>query len=505
MPFSGTGTGIQNADDVFFSNLAQNDALRYNSVTAKWNNGALSVGSSEIADNAITEPKLAISNSPGTDQVLSWNGSELAWATPATGGGSIAVEDEGSNLTSTAAKLNFTGAGVVATNSGNDVTVSINGTAAPDDGTRLLDSFAGASDDDKLTAAIAWQQGHHSMPAIRLAAREHTFNQTRQLYSGLKLVGTPAGPRNLEQNPAYTSTHIRLGNGISSGTSSWWVTPGGNLFDIYMADFAVQGNSGSSRHQFIDVTTGSLYACQFHALSFNMMRGVFGRKDRKCLLTQTTFSGHWTALNLWDTQFHLGGADNNLWMDGYINIGVSSSPAQTGSYGDNDYELIFGSLTKTNVGYIFMSALNGWRGLRVTGSAGHGLRFFGGSYEGYKGSNDNLAAPGTVIRLDGGAGAFFSPSVGQAMQNPNSAERAPIQVTGGEWSFHAPCFYKGSTMTSSDPFIYHSGGRVYVTGAGTNRNNGETWSSRPRYESTSGGPNATDTSFYCPDMSMVSV
>ena len=38
MPFSGTGTGIQNANDVFFSGISQSNTLRYNSVTAKWNN-----------------------------------------------------------------------------------------------------------------------------------------------------------------------------------------------------------------------------------------------------------------------------------------------------------------------------------------------------------------------------------------------------------------------------------------------------------------------------------
>ena len=38
MPFSGTGTGIQNANDVFFSSLANGNILHYNSTTAKWNN-----------------------------------------------------------------------------------------------------------------------------------------------------------------------------------------------------------------------------------------------------------------------------------------------------------------------------------------------------------------------------------------------------------------------------------------------------------------------------------
>jgi len=33
MPFTGTGTGIQNANDVFFSGLAQSNVLRYDNTT----------------------------------------------------------------------------------------------------------------------------------------------------------------------------------------------------------------------------------------------------------------------------------------------------------------------------------------------------------------------------------------------------------------------------------------------------------------------------------------
>lgn len=80
MPFTGTGTGIQNANDVFFSGLAQGNVLRYNNSTAKWNNATFSVTTADVVNDAITEPKLAVSNSPVSDYVLSWNGSAMAWA-----------------------------------------------------------------------------------------------------------------------------------------------------------------------------------------------------------------------------------------------------------------------------------------------------------------------------------------------------------------------------------------------------------------------------------------
>lgn len=41
MPFTGTGTGIQNANDVFFSSLAQDNFLKYDVPSAKWNNSSI--------------------------------------------------------------------------------------------------------------------------------------------------------------------------------------------------------------------------------------------------------------------------------------------------------------------------------------------------------------------------------------------------------------------------------------------------------------------------------
>lgn len=43
MPFSGAGTGIQNADDVFFSSVGDGETLQYNSATSKWTNADTAV------------------------------------------------------------------------------------------------------------------------------------------------------------------------------------------------------------------------------------------------------------------------------------------------------------------------------------------------------------------------------------------------------------------------------------------------------------------------------
>lgn len=48
MPFSGTGSGIQNATDVYFSGLTGGQALVYNQSTSKWTNGSAGVAAAQL-------------------------------------------------------------------------------------------------------------------------------------------------------------------------------------------------------------------------------------------------------------------------------------------------------------------------------------------------------------------------------------------------------------------------------------------------------------------------
>lgn len=47
------------------------------------------VGSTELADGSVTEPKLDVSNSPANGQVLSWNGTNFTWVTPSSSSGYV--------------------------------------------------------------------------------------------------------------------------------------------------------------------------------------------------------------------------------------------------------------------------------------------------------------------------------------------------------------------------------------------------------------------------------
>lgn len=65
---------------------------------------------------------------PGQVPTINPAGTAVEWDTPAGGGGSLAVEDEGAEIIATASRLNFTGAGVTVTDAGSgEATVTIPG------------------------------------------------------------------------------------------------------------------------------------------------------------------------------------------------------------------------------------------------------------------------------------------------------------------------------------------------------------------------------------------
>jgi len=366
-----------------------------------------------------------------------------------------------------------------------------------------LDTYSG-TDDQRLTAAIADQQasgtGTTNKPPIILPSRIISFTTPRTLYTGCKIIGVHRSGQKTFADGGHVGPEITLGGTISSGTSSWW-NGTGEVYDVYMADFAVNGSQGSSTHQFLDQPSGTLYGCEFHSLSFNFMRGVIGRSDRKALCTQVCFSGSWTANNAWDTQFNPGGSDCVFWMDSFNNIGVSSSAAQTGSL--TRYFMKLDSL-EANIGKAYISAMNGWRGVLCSGS-GNIVNFYDGVYEGYKPTRiDGLLsgpAPGTVMKITGGVANFFGTKFGQYMDNPDASEIGGIDISGGEVGLYGTNHYGANLATVKA--VNHTAGRLVVSGSTKRQNIGLT--GRPILKSTAAAPsqaNLTSTYLLAHDHSM---
>lgn len=373
-----------------------------------------------------------------------------------------------------------------------------------------LDEFDG-TDDQRLDAAIAAQQAatDRNMPAIVLPSRPMTFTTPRALYSGCKIVGPAeySGQKNPDiSGGSRSGPEVTLGGSISSGTSSWWRSPGSDVNNVLMANFQVQGSQGGSVHQFLDFAGGgSMYPASFHSLSFNMMRGVFGRTDRKALMTQVTLTGDWTINNCWDCAIFVGGSDFNI-APSMMNIGVSQSASQTGDL--NRYFIKLDTAEATLSGKIYISTMNGWRGVLISGNSS--VDWYGGIVEGFKPTRVNglLAGPGpgSQVKITGGSVNLFGTKIGQGMDNPDASENGLLIIDGntsGQASTEVGLFgvqFYGQNMGTANA-IDHNGGRL--TAVGITRRTAETgtWTGRPKI-STAATVGSGAYAYYNPDQSL---
>jgi hypothetical protein len=87
--------------------------------------------SATVAVGDLQDREMVLDNTTG-ELCVRDNGGTLRRYGTGGGGSAITVQDEGSNLTTTLSSLNFTGAGVTATNSGGAVTVNVPSGGASD-------------------------------------------------------------------------------------------------------------------------------------------------------------------------------------------------------------------------------------------------------------------------------------------------------------------------------------------------------------------------------------
>lgn len=345
-----------------------------------------------------------------------------------------------------------------------------------------VDSFSGADDTAKLNAAMTYAAAQTYVPWLQLPARNFNVgSSTFTLFSGFKLLGAghAVGPKNLElASGKYAPGKFTFsgGNGASSLFQSTATT-----YDVTMSGIAFQGGGSSAQAL---RSTVNMYACEFNALTFYGFKHIMGSTAEKFLATQMRLTGHWQAITQWDTQFHLGGSDNDLWKSGYINIGGGGATAGAGKY-----MIDLNVVGKTNVGWVYATCNNGWRGLRVRGAGSNGVQLDGGAYEGM-----NAATPcdGNVIRVEGGMVSIRDCWVAYAMNAPSS-ENGVIEVTGGEVLIDGVKYGRGN-LAETVPLVYASGtSDVYIRSCMPDKANA-TWTGRPRVQDATTGAFIVDAS-----------
>ena len=307
-----------------------------------------------------------------------------------------------------------------------------------------VESFSGANDAAKMSAALSYAAAQTRVPWLQLPARVfNTGSNTYAAFTGMKIMGpgNPIGPMNEEISsgkPVPGKWQTTCGNGASSliqATSA--------VYDTNFSGITFHGGSNSQ----IFRSTVNTYAAEYNTLSFYGVKNAFGNISEKWLGTQFRFTGHWTAIATGAELMTLGGSDAQLFMEGYLNANGTGA-------GAGRYIVNLQTLSKTDVGYMYLTAENDWGGVKVTGPVSSKLSFFGGAYEG---RSQSVLATRPVIDLAGGSSYFYGPWLGQVSSAVGTVNGV-IHQSGGVAYFYGGTYWRGSATDQAFPVLYQTGG-----------------------------------------------
>lgn len=294
-------------------------------------------------------------------------------------------------------------------------------------GRQWLDSFDGADDDAKLSAAITYAGAQTYPPVIALGNRKYTFNnELGRVYDGFTIEG-PADSWKSSASAQRSGCEVSLALTPRSGEPAgyWLEATTGTIWNWCVRNiyFTGTGSSQFLRAKGTGAGGGLLDGCTFHSLQFNGLRSVFGNGSEKCAMQLSNITGHWSIQGCTDTAVRLGGSDNRkLWGDG---LNIDSGTAVSGTY-----HMIFDYLTKSNVGPIYVNCDSaGWRGIKILGSNqnGDGLTITGAIIEGRNATNP---AKGELITIQGGGPVIRDSTIDCGMTAPYSGDKGMVSIIG---------------------------------------------------------------------------
>jgi len=330
-----------------------------------------------------------------------------------------------------------------------------------------LDSFTGADDDAKLTAAMTYAAAQTYPPPILLGNRTHTFATARTLYDGFKLFGVQ-GMSNAEI--ATTGTIVTR---VSTPVGATWLSANGGVrnaaqqWDVTIRNIAFIGTSTT---QWLG-GTAVMWALNLRDCSWSAYKSILGNQTTKLLLNLSLLDGWLSFNNCYNGAMRIGGSDNNLFM-GMTNID-SGTAFNTAGSANGQYHLWLDFMEKTAIGPIYMTAEGGWNGIRVDGAAYNatGSNLGGPLWvNGAKIEGRNAGAPcnGSLVRITGGGINFRDSWFGYAMASPATPGHSPqdagvIHQSGG-WVLVDGCHYdKATSVAETVPFLYTNGGYARIS------------------------------------------
>jgi hypothetical protein len=355
-----------------------------------------------------------------------------------------------------------------------DLALSTASGASATPGGVLLDSFSGANDDAKLTAAMSYAAAQTVKPAIYIGNRQYSFSQTnRSLYSGFKMIGL-GGFGDQQRAANSIPNDIRF-----TGAGTWFTNPG-TTYDVEFRGLCLQGNSNG---QFIASNPGVLWTSKFSDLGFNLWKNVFGNdsslSSTKFLNTACLWTGWGNINNSYGTACSFGGSDSKFFTGGQWLIDSPPSIMAAGKY-----HVIFDYQEESTVGGVYMTAEQSGGVLINGGATTKGLRFTGGFD--IEGRNSGQPCYGSLVRINGGGVSFrdcwFAYGASSLNANGRSGELGVITVAGSNADVLIDGCWYDRAVAESVKFVGISSGSVRIRNIMRGAKGGS-WSGLPQVSS----------------------
>lgn len=313
-----------------------------------------------------------------------------------------------------------------------------------------IDSFSGANDAAKMSAALTYGNAQTYKPWLQLPSRTFdTGSASFDMYQGMKILGP--GVANAPKNQEIAN---------STQTGTWRSTCGTGANSLLRASTTIQSVAvcnvsfwlPSQTSQVFRASGGSgAYPSVFHNLSMYGGPYFFGNPSEKFLTTQMVLSGHWQLTVDIDTPFTFGGSDCSFWMSGYCN--ADSGPGN----GAGKPVITFDSVGKSNVGFLYMTNRADWTGVKIVGDSTRELSFFGGAYEGY--STGNATRP--VFDIQGGTVNLYGIYTGQVASTGSA--NGVIHQSGGQLNVYGGTYLRDEAVATF-PWLYQTAGTAKFYG-----------------------------------------
>lgn len=310
-----------------------------------------------------------------------------------------------------------------------------------------LSSFAGATDDDRLSAFMAWgaAQTHRGTTVELDEVRDYVFTRRQVLYDGFSLLGSPR-----PQDQARDS--VPVGQRVVLRTDGGWFSLGrAQTHGCSLQGLSIDGSAGS---RLVDGHRAYvLWTSVFRDISAQNCGGVLGSAGQPLLNTACTVDGWWNVNNVRERAFNLAGSDTFFKPSEML---LDSPPDLLP---DSGFLLSLSHQSKGEVSGIYCTA-EGHSGVLLGG--GTGVTFRGNVLEG---RNADQPCHGALLRIEGGTWMVRDNVLNFAMADPARTgrdDRGVVHVAGGNVLIDGVVHEPARGVSAETPLVYAAGGRVRV-------------------------------------------